>query len=46
MIKQSDNSIRYTSDSSPATHIFVVDVSLFTKKKRQKIKNSEHLKGV
>ena len=35
MTKQSDISIRYTSDSSPATPSFVVDVSLFTEKERR-----------
>jgi len=38
MTKQSDSSIRYISDSSPATTSFVIDVSLFTEKKRQKIR--------
>ena len=39
MTKQSDSSIRYISDSSPATPSFVVDVSIFTEKERQKIRN-------
>jgi Trm5-related predicted tRNA methylase len=38
MTKQSDSSIRYISDSSPATPSFVVDVSIFTEKERQKIR--------
>jgi len=38
MTKQSDSSIRYISDSSPVTPSFVVDVSLFTKKERQKVR--------
>ena len=38
MTKQSENSIRYISDSSPTTPSFVVDVSSFTEKKRQKIR--------
>ena len=38
MTKQPDSSIRYISDSSPATTSFVIDVSLFTEKKRQKIR--------
>ena len=47
MTKQLDSSIRYISDSSPATPSFVVDVSLFTEKQRQKIrKQTENiLKG-
>ena len=38
MTKQSDSSIRYIPDSSPATPSFVVDVSIFTEKERQKIR--------
>jgi len=38
MTKQLDSSIRYISDSNPATPSFVVDVSLFTEKQRQKIR--------
>jgi len=38
MIKQSENSIRGILDSSPVSPSFVVDVSLFTEKERQKIR--------
>ena len=38
MTKQSDSSIRCILDSSPATPSFVVDVSIFTEKERQKIR--------
>ena len=38
MTKQSESSIRCISDSSPASPSFVVDVSLFTTKERQKIR--------
>ena len=38
MTKQSESSIRRISDSSPASPSFVVDVSLFTEKERQKIR--------
>jgi len=38
MTKQSDSSIRYISDSSPATPGFVVDVSIFNEKEKQKIR--------
>lgn len=38
MTKQTESSIRCMSDSSPASHSFVVDVSLFTEKERQKIR--------
>ena len=38
MIKQSDSSIKYIPDSSPATPSFVVDVSIFAEKERQKIR--------
>ena len=38
MTEQSDSSIRYISDLSPATPSFVVDVSLFNEKERQKIR--------
>ena len=38
MTEQSKSSIRCISDSSPASLSFVVDVSLFTEKERQKIR--------
>jgi len=38
MTKQSEGSIRCISDLSPATPGFVVDVSIFTEKERQKIR--------
>jgi len=38
MTTQSESSIRCISDSSPANPSFVVDVSLFTAKERQKIR--------
>lgn len=38
MTKQSESSIRCISDLSPASPNFVVDVSLFTEKERQKIR--------
>lgn len=38
MTKQSESSIRSISDSSSASPSFVVDVSLFTEKERQKIR--------
>ena len=38
MTKQSESNTRCISDSSPASLNFVVDVSLFTEKERQKIR--------
>jgi len=38
MTKQSESSIRCISDSSPATPGFVVDVSIFNEKEKQKIR--------
>jgi Trm5-related predicted tRNA methylase len=38
MTKQSESNIRCISDLSPASPSFVVDVSIFTAKERQKIR--------
>jgi Trm5-related predicted tRNA methylase len=38
MTKQSESGIRGISDSCPADPSFVVDVSLFTEKERQKVR--------
>jgi len=39
MTEQSESGIRCISDSCPANPSFVVDVSLFTEKERQMIRN-------